>query len=424
MPHGSVVRVVNAAGNSRWYGSGTLVQADAQRGIILTCGHLFSRGAGTVAVTFPDARSCDARVLAVDRTWDLAALAIVQPAAAPVRIAAESPQPGEPLASCGYGSDGRYGCNQGRALGYVRTAAGASYETLELSGSARDGDSGGPVFNQQGELVAVLWGTDGRMVSGTYCGRIRKFLAGILAHGNPPQPQPSPDPLAPASPLQPQSPVQGNSSDAIHKRLDGLAASLQDAHRRLGSQEESLGQRMQQAIELAAALKGRVEKAEAVVGGENLRAVVRDVAVGVIADKGPGLAAALLPGLLAALGWTGPPAVAAILAIRLAAALVKRRVQQRSQAGTDAGGGQAKAAKPLNDDYAGQLARVFALSGRSPLGDVTLGREYDEELRRAAGSSDAVLARWARELRDRVAQRFFRIHGESPLPAEPVSSGT
>ena len=30
------------------------------------------------------------------------------------------------------------------------------------------------------------------------------------------------------------------------------------------------------------------------------------------------------------------------------------------------------------------------------------------------------LAEWAKALRDRVAQRFYRIHGTPPLPAEPV----
>ena len=53
------------------------------------------------------------------------------------------------------------------------------------------------------------------------------------------------------------------------------------------------------------------------------------------------------------------------------------------------------------------------------MADVTLGREYDEELRQAEQSSDAALARWARSLRERVARRFYRIHDEAPLPSEP-----
>jgi len=75
----------------------------------------------------------------------------------------------------------------------------------------------------------------------------------------------------------------------------------------------------------------------------------------------------------------------------------------------------------LNDDYARQLQDVFQLSGRSPEQDATLGRDYDEELSRAAQSSDPQLSSWARALRDRVATRFQRIHGPAPLPADPIS---
>ncbi len=50
---------------------------------------------------------------------------------------------------------------------------------LELSGSARFGDSGGPVFNRRYELVAVLFGTNGRVVDATFCGRVRRFLSGL-----------------------------------------------------------------------------------------------------------------------------------------------------------------------------------------------------------------------------------------------------
>jgi len=207
-PSMGVVRVVNAQGSSRWYGSGTLVDADDQGGVVLTCGHLFPRGAGSVAVIFADGRQAGARLLGLDRVWDLAALEIPRPEIRPVPIAADSPQPGEPLQSCGYGADGRYWCNQGRALGYVRIAGAASYETLELSGSAREGDSGGPVFNQRGELVAVLWGTDGRIVGGTYCGRIRQFLARILSLRRPsPRPQPSPEGTLPSAPGLPAPPA-------------------------------------------------------------------------------------------------------------------------------------------------------------------------------------------------------------------------
>jgi hypothetical protein len=74
----------------------------------------------------------------------------------------------------------------------------------------------------------------------------------------------------------------------------------------------------------------------------------------------------------------------------------------------------------LNDEYARELAGVFAYGGRSPLQDATLGREFTREIDRAAESSDAKLAEWAKGLRDRVMRRFHRIHGWTPSPAEPA----
>ncbi|MFH1924376.1 MAG: serine protease [Planctomycetota bacterium] len=423
-PHAAVVRVVSTTpGGSRCYGSGTLVHNDAERGIVLTCAHLFRQETGNVSVTFSDGRRFEANLLAADQAWDLAALAIAKPLAAPVTIADDHPKPGDQLQSCGYGSDGRYWCNQGRVLGYARTGATRTYETLELSGRARDGDSGGPVFNASGELVAVLWGTDGRMVGGTYCGRIRKFLHGILPLGGLPRPPPeSTPPALGLLPEAPSPPASGDHLDEIRRRLDGLVSELNDAKGQQADRERSWGDRVdkiEQAAGLVAGLKDRIGRAENAVGDDNLRAVVREVAVGILADRGPGLAQTILPAVFTALGWTGPPSIAAIFAIRLAAGLFRRRRSKRKRLAPAVPRRRPKPAQPLNDDYAEQLARVYALSGRSPMADVTLGREYDEELRRAEESSDAALARWAQNLRQRVARRFYRIHDESPLPSEP-----
>ena len=414
-PHAAVVRIVNALpGGTTCYGSGTLVGKEGARGLVVTCGHLFRQGAGTVTVAFPGGRQSSAAVLAVDPTWDLAALEIGEPLVAPAVIAEDSPRPGEALQSCGFGPDGRYLCNQGRALGYVRTAASPGHETLELSGAAREGDSGGPVFNSRGELVAVVWGTDGRSVEGTYCGRIRKFLAGLLGRGGPPRPQ-EPSPSGPQTPAGPRTPILGDR--------------LEEFRRRLSDQERAAGDRIdkiEKAVGLFAGLKERLEKAESAAGPENLRAIAREAATGLIAQATPGLWEKLLPAALAALGWTGPPSVALIIGLRVLTALVKRRAAKRTTSSGRAGAGQSprrpNTTSPLNDDYAGQLAGVYALSGRSPLADATLGREYDEELRRAEESGDGALARWARALRERVGRRFFRIHGEAPMPAEPTPS--
>ena len=203
-----IARIVNTQGAGRTMGTGTLVDVFASQGLVLTCGHLFRDGVGTVVVTFPNGKSHAAVLLKVDAAADLAALAISKPDVGPVELAGEFPQRGDELVSCGYGSDGRLWCNRGQALGYVTTLGGHGRETLELSGAARLGDSGGPVLDRQGRMVAVLFGTNGRVVDATFCGRIRRFLEGLSPRFHNPQPQMPPGPsVGPPQPIEPSEPL-------------------------------------------------------------------------------------------------------------------------------------------------------------------------------------------------------------------------
>jgi|GEM_PF-1425322 len=346
-PHAAVVRIANALpGGITCYGSGTLVGKEDTRGLVLTCSHLFRQGAGTVTVAFPSGRQHGARLLDRDQAWDLAALEIDEPPAQPVAIAGEYPRPGESLQSCGYGPDGRYQCQPGRALGYAKTAASTSHETLQVSGAARDGDSGGPVLNARGELVAVVWGTDGRTVEGTYCGRIRKFLAGLASRGRqPPGVSGGADDTRRLTPPAPTLPGPSTPPTPWGDRIE-------DLRRRLADQEQTFGQRIERiekAVAIAAGLKERIEKAESAVGAENLRRIVREVAGGLVAEGAPGLLEKALPAVMAALGWTGPPAIAAVLAARVLAAVLRRRRDERRQGRRepDAGTKAAPAPQPF-----------------------------------------------------------------------------
>ena len=105
---------------------------------------------------------------------------------------------GQGRTACGYGDVGSYQCVRGRMQGYVQAEGTPWAETLEMQAGTRQGDSGGPIFNAAGELVAVSWGSNGRIVTGTYCGRIRKFLGGLL--GGPRQTLP---PVVQAPPWDP-----------------------------------------------------------------------------------------------------------------------------------------------------------------------------------------------------------------------------
>jgi hypothetical protein len=185
--HPAVVRISNDTVGSRSWGSGTVVHGDAVRSVVLTCGHLVRGGAGRLTVYFGGRVDYPAKLLGADQAWDLAALEIPRLSASsgvePIAVATQYASAGQFVQGCGYGPDGRYGSYRGRVLGYCKTAATTTYETLQMEGHARDGHSGGPVLNDRGELVAVIWGTDGRMVAGTYCGRIHKFLSSLACYG-------------------------------------------------------------------------------------------------------------------------------------------------------------------------------------------------------------------------------------------------
>lgn len=177
-PHPSVCRVSAAAGNSVSYGSGSLVAVREQYALVVTNWHVVRDATGEISVVFPDGFHSPARVMKVDREWDLAALAIWRPNASPVRLSASAPKPGDVLTIAGYGS-GSYRAAAGRCTQYVAPSTHLPFEMVEVSVQARQGDSGGPIFNDRGELAGVLFGAGRGTTSGSYAGRVRSFLAAI-----------------------------------------------------------------------------------------------------------------------------------------------------------------------------------------------------------------------------------------------------
>lgn len=174
-PHPAVVQIRAVERGRMAQGSGTLVGINERHGLIVTNWHIIREAKGPVVVTFPDGFQSAATVLAADRDWDLAALLIWRPQVAPVRIATAAPQPGEVLTIAGFGP-GRYRAVSGRCTQYVAPGIRMPYEMVEVAAVARQGDSGGPILNQSGELAGVLFGAGGGTTSGSFCGRVEKFL--------------------------------------------------------------------------------------------------------------------------------------------------------------------------------------------------------------------------------------------------------
>jgi hypothetical protein len=175
-PHPAVARIIVPEGEVTSYGSGTLIDVRDQFGLVITNWHVVRDGHGDVEVVFPDGFRSKARPLKVDSDWDLAALVIWRPPAAPVNIAARAPQSGDQLTICGYGQ-GQYRAATGRCTQYYAPKADLPQHMVELDVEARQGDSGGPIFNDRGELAGVLFGAGGGTTLGSFGGRVESFLA-------------------------------------------------------------------------------------------------------------------------------------------------------------------------------------------------------------------------------------------------------
>ncbi len=177
--HPAVARIVAPGSGSISYGSGTLVYADENFGLVITNWHVINEATGPISVHFPDGFYSLGSVQSVDRDWDLAAIAIHKPNARPVPLANEAPRPGEMLTIAGYGS-GSYRAVSGPCTQYVAPGTTFPFEMVEVAVSARQGDSGGPILNSRGELAGVLFGEGHGRTSGSYCGRVRWFLSSVL----------------------------------------------------------------------------------------------------------------------------------------------------------------------------------------------------------------------------------------------------
>jgi len=175
-PHPAVARVIVPEEGATSYGSGTLIDSRDQFGLVITNWHVVRDAQGPVEVLFPGGHRSKARALKVDADWDLAALVVWRPPVQPVRLSAAAPQPGDQLTICGYGQ-GMYRSATGRCTQYYAPRADFPRQMVELDVQARQGDSGGPIFNDRGELAGVLFGAGQGTTLGSFGGRVESFLA-------------------------------------------------------------------------------------------------------------------------------------------------------------------------------------------------------------------------------------------------------
>lgn len=181
-PHPAVARIVAPEDSGTSLGSGVLVDVNRSQGLVLTNWHVIRDSRSAVLVQFPDGFQSAGTVVRWDEPWDLAAIVIWKPQATPVTLAAAQPTIGEPLTIAGYGR-GSFRAETGPCTQYLSPGSGYPMEFVELSATARQGDSGGAIFNGRGELAGVLFGqNDGRTI-GSCSKRVREFLASVGSSG-------------------------------------------------------------------------------------------------------------------------------------------------------------------------------------------------------------------------------------------------
>lgn len=177
-PHPAVARIVVPEHGATSFGSGTLVDVRDDFGLVITNWHVVRDAQGPIEVIFPGGFTSQARAVKSDTDWDLAALVIWKPPVAPVIISATAPRPGDQLTICGYGP-GIYRAATGYCTQYYAPKENFPQHMVELNVEARQGDSGGPIFNSRGELAGVLFGAGQGTTLGSFGGRVDEFLASL-----------------------------------------------------------------------------------------------------------------------------------------------------------------------------------------------------------------------------------------------------
>ena len=147
-------------GRYQSWGTGALIGP----GLIATCNHnVIDRKSNTsVKVHFPNNTVFNAKVVFTDKGQDVALLTFIgYPGVTPLEVATELPPVGTRLSIQGYtvadGYKRQWGTLKKQTYG---NASGTKTWHAIAGADARQGDSGGPVIDEQGRFVGVLWGSD------------------------------------------------------------------------------------------------------------------------------------------------------------------------------------------------------------------------------------------------------------------------
>lgn len=159
------------------YGSGTVIDSQPGRSLIVTCGHIFRHvtNASKIEVELfdgGDLRQFAGKVVKFDLDSDVGLMSIDTPTRIPsAKVAGKSARPkrGDVVYSIGCG-DGDPPTKQIHRVTALNRYLGP--DNIECTGVPVQGRSGGGLFNQQGEIVAVCNAADPRDQRGLYAGTL------------------------------------------------------------------------------------------------------------------------------------------------------------------------------------------------------------------------------------------------------------
>ena len=236
----------------QWGGSGTVVAVNdiiwpngrqGPAGMVLTCRHVGTeKDPNNVKITFPDGRTIAAFHLAVDPNGaDLAAVyfdARDMGAVPSTSVATVAPQRGQQVLQAGWPSIGGnqvFNRRAGSVIGYQgATVKGVPVYDLQMS--VQNGDSGSGAFNTGGELIAVIWGGDGRSTATTGLPEIWRFLdercCKLFPSLRKPQQPPVQPPVVP--PVTPQPPPPSVDLAPLLSRLEALQKAQDELRQAIG----------------------------------------------------------------------------------------------------------------------------------------------------------------------------------------------
>jgi hypothetical protein len=220
----AVVRVVCDNGDT---GSGVLIKT-GDSFAILTAAHVVQQASGAT-VTFRNGTRRQARALWRDaKGSDSAAVIIDDPGIAPIPVAGIQPRSGDYVVACGYGE-------QGKLIGQMAEVQRINGTDLWMVGKLRSGDSGGPVFNSDGQVCGVnsassqpgATGQENIAASTEYVSAFVTRVAGRCGPGGCP-PAPRGWQNGDVMPGQPRPPAEQPNLDALAQQVaDKLSAANQ-----------------------------------------------------------------------------------------------------------------------------------------------------------------------------------------------------